>query len=456
MSEARFVCAVIRDRAGRILFERRSQNVGHFAGLWCTPGGAIDEGETAEEAIRREIREETGIELSALERMPDVVRRSGTIAFFASHPADHETRILEPEFIDELAWFRIDELPERLVLESVLGLAPLLEDQLLATVVDRTFSALFYAHAEPLLRASWPSNGTTDVLFHTVHRTPWRKFRAGIPLLATRGNAAALLPALAAEVLFSFFYVYDDLLDGKKIRYGVPTALGALGYDAATEFVNRFEHSFGAWLQTWPTSIARQKIATAASKHMTSLRQHEHGRRNGAPVTMAQYERASAMRTAFLGWLWEIAAESVDDAALAELWREIYPLCAVVGQLKNDLRELDPQSESYSEDTRSGTITAVTMMLRNLAASISDDNAAASVHAQVTSRCRDLIATIINAIRDAPIDHDARVVLEAWVHMQFENGLAAGENMAVIPTATFLRAVARSAEGVDYSKAHCG
>ena len=53
------VHAVIR-RANRVLVLRRSADSPQFAGLWDLPGGSVDRGESLEEALRREIREETG------------------------------------------------------------------------------------------------------------------------------------------------------------------------------------------------------------------------------------------------------------------------------------------------------------------------------------------------------------------------------------------------------------
>jgi 8-oxo-dGTP diphosphatase len=53
------VAAVIKDRAGRLLLIRRGHEPG--AGLWSLPGGRIEPGETREQALRREVLEETGL-----------------------------------------------------------------------------------------------------------------------------------------------------------------------------------------------------------------------------------------------------------------------------------------------------------------------------------------------------------------------------------------------------------
>jgi len=57
------VGAVVHDRAGRLLLIQR----GHapHAGSWSLPGGRVERGETPEQAVEREVREETGLEVRA-------------------------------------------------------------------------------------------------------------------------------------------------------------------------------------------------------------------------------------------------------------------------------------------------------------------------------------------------------------------------------------------------------
>jgi len=49
------------DDSGRVLLVK--QIGGPYAGAWLLPGGGVDEGESIEDALRREMREETGCEL---------------------------------------------------------------------------------------------------------------------------------------------------------------------------------------------------------------------------------------------------------------------------------------------------------------------------------------------------------------------------------------------------------
>jgi ADP-ribose pyrophosphatase YjhB (NUDIX family) len=55
------VGAVIKDPAGRMLLILRGHEPGK--GLWSVPGGRIEPGETDQQAVVREVREETGLEV---------------------------------------------------------------------------------------------------------------------------------------------------------------------------------------------------------------------------------------------------------------------------------------------------------------------------------------------------------------------------------------------------------
>ncbi len=106
--------AVIQDASGRVLLTRRSDGA-HQGGLWEFPGGKVERGETFEQALRREIREELGIEVSAHQLLidlthsyPDKIVRLDVhrILQYSGKPIGLEGQPLEwvlPENLDQYA-----------------------------------------------------------------------------------------------------------------------------------------------------------------------------------------------------------------------------------------------------------------------------------------------------------------------------------------------------------------
>ena len=84
------------DRAGRVLLFRFAPEDDR-APFWCTPGGALDPGETYEDAARRELFEETGI---AADPGPEVAQR--TVDFLT---------IERVAVTADERWFRVDVDP---------------------------------------------------------------------------------------------------------------------------------------------------------------------------------------------------------------------------------------------------------------------------------------------------------------------------------------------------------
>lgn len=58
------VRVLLKDQQNRILFIRRSKESKTNPGKWEFPGGKVDDGETFDEALIREVFEETGLKIS--------------------------------------------------------------------------------------------------------------------------------------------------------------------------------------------------------------------------------------------------------------------------------------------------------------------------------------------------------------------------------------------------------
>jgi nucleoside triphosphatase len=67
MKHRLIVVPIIRRPDGRYLLIKMSPHRGVFPGQWGLPGGGVEDGETIEDALRREVREELRIELRTAE-----------------------------------------------------------------------------------------------------------------------------------------------------------------------------------------------------------------------------------------------------------------------------------------------------------------------------------------------------------------------------------------------------
>jgi 8-oxo-dGTP diphosphatase len=66
LSPLHVVAGILSDGEGRVLIAQRPVGT-HLAGAWEFPGGKIEAGESAQAALRRELHEELGIEIGAVE-----------------------------------------------------------------------------------------------------------------------------------------------------------------------------------------------------------------------------------------------------------------------------------------------------------------------------------------------------------------------------------------------------
>ncbi len=107
--------ALVRDEEGRVLLSRRA--VEPQVGKWDIPGGFLEEGEEPLDALRRELREEAGVEIEPLELVGIWVDRyGGDDEATATLNLYWTARIVSgkptpADDVAELAWFPIDEVP---------------------------------------------------------------------------------------------------------------------------------------------------------------------------------------------------------------------------------------------------------------------------------------------------------------------------------------------------------
>jgi len=143
----RFICAaVIQNEEGQYLLCLNHPEYGVFPNQWAVPGGGMEEGETLEEAVRREVREEVGLELEHFEplkfedelrvkKLPDgsSIEVYMVYLIFTAVAKDPENVKLNEEFV-EYRWVDKDNVQEYNLNEPTV----------------RTFHTIF--HERPLLQ----------------------------------------------------------------------------------------------------------------------------------------------------------------------------------------------------------------------------------------------------------------------------------------------------------------
>lgn len=106
------VVAAVIEREGRLLIcQRRKEDP--FPLKWEFPGGKVEPGESAEEALKRELQEELGVtlqrscEIARAEQTSPQLRDPREIRFFA---ADIDTAEIIPKVFEQILWVQPKEL----------------------------------------------------------------------------------------------------------------------------------------------------------------------------------------------------------------------------------------------------------------------------------------------------------------------------------------------------------
>lgn len=109
---------VILIKNNKVLMGKRKN--AHGKGSWCFPGGHLEFSEELKDGAKREVLEETGIEIKNIRFgtvTNDIFKKEGkhyiTIFMVAEHGSG-DVKNLEPERCEKWEWFEWDNLPEPL------------------------------------------------------------------------------------------------------------------------------------------------------------------------------------------------------------------------------------------------------------------------------------------------------------------------------------------------------
>ncbi len=107
----------VLERDGRVLLARRA--IEPRAGHWDLPGGFLEEGEEALDGLRREFKEETGLDIVPVDWLGvvmDTYNNYFVLGLTWLVRADGEPRAADD--VAELRWFERDELPTEMAFPS--------------------------------------------------------------------------------------------------------------------------------------------------------------------------------------------------------------------------------------------------------------------------------------------------------------------------------------------------
>ena len=104
---------------GRLLVIERSQTV-RAPGRYCFPGGGIEDGETEEQAVERELLEELNIRVSPIRRLWESETRSGVLLhWWLVHPIGELLPTPNPDEVARCFWMLPAEITkQRATLQS--------------------------------------------------------------------------------------------------------------------------------------------------------------------------------------------------------------------------------------------------------------------------------------------------------------------------------------------------
>ena len=114
------VGAILIDDKQRIFLAQRGPNAKNERGTWEFPGGSVEYGETLAEALKREMREEFGVEIEVgnlIDVFDHILPDEGqhwVSPTFECRLIDGELRIREPDKCSAIGWFALDGVPENL------------------------------------------------------------------------------------------------------------------------------------------------------------------------------------------------------------------------------------------------------------------------------------------------------------------------------------------------------
>ena len=124
------VGALILNKKGEIFLTKRGAKATNERGTWEIPGGKVQFGETLQAAVKREMKEEYGVDLlleyqfpAQDHLIPKEQQHWVPTCFLCTIAGNKNPRIMEPDKCDEIGWFALANLPGPLSIITKIDIA---------------------------------------------------------------------------------------------------------------------------------------------------------------------------------------------------------------------------------------------------------------------------------------------------------------------------------------------
>jgi len=157
------VVAAIIERGGRVLFGKRSPHRLAAPGYWCPVSGRIEPGESQAEAVVREVHEEVGLSVRALQKVDECDTHDGSalIHWWLAEPLDDAPAELLGDEHTELRWVTLGEMR---------GLEPAFAEDL--EIIARAVGSVALAYDVWAASYDTDTNETRDLAANVLRLSP--------------------------------------------------------------------------------------------------------------------------------------------------------------------------------------------------------------------------------------------------------------------------------------------